>query len=416
MKRLPSSHPVLKITLLLTSALAVLVGATIAPALPLIQAHFAEQANAGFWVRLILTLPALFIAGTAPFAGYLVDRLGRKSVLVSATFLYGLAGLFGYLAPSLATLLFSRALLGIAVGGVMTSVTTLIADYYAGVARAQFMGLQAGFMGLAASVVLILGGVAAELGWRVPFLVYLVAFVLLPLIVLVLYEPDLIARCVEKPNPASDSATCIAETMRPTGGVIQGSPPSSPFPLQLALFAYTAMLVTEIIFYLLPVQLPFYLQSLTQATASQSGLGLSAVTLFYALASILYGRVAERWDRVTIMLLAFSLIAAGYFMLSIATNWGMILPALLVAGLGLGFMVPNLIVWVASESPPDLRGRVLGGLNTALFLGQFLSPLICQPVIRSLGMSGLFLSATAVVALIVAAAFISRRQLRLLAA
>jgi MFS family permease len=415
MKRLGPSHPILKTTLLLASALAVMTAASIAPALPLIQEHFSNQANVGFWVRLILTLPALFIAGTAPFAGLLVDRIGRKRVLVTSTIVYGFAGLFGYLAPSLTALLSSRALLGLAVGGITTSVTTLIADYYSGGSRARFMGLQAGFMGLAASVVLIVGGALAEISWRLPFLIYLVAFILLPLILLILYEPDLFARCMEKPNPTSDSATCIAESLRPTGGVIPGALSSSTFPLQLALFAYTAMLVTEIVFYLLPVQLPFYLQSLTQASTSQSGLALSALTFFYALASVFYGRIAERWDRITIMLLAFALIGGGYFAISLASGWAMIMLGLLLGGIGLGFMVPNLIVWVANESPPDLRGRLLGGLNTALFLGQFLSPLICQPVILSLGMSGMFLAATGFLGVVLALSFVARRQLRAIA-
>ncbi len=415
MQKSQASHPVTKATLLFTSALAVLTGAAIAPALPLIQQHFADQPNIGFWVRLILTMPALFIAGTAPFAGYMVDRVGRKRVLAISTLLYGMAGLFAYLAPTLTALLVSRALLGIAVAGVMTSVTTLIADYYTGVDRAQFMGLQAGFMGLAASVVLVIAGAVGEIGWRAPFLIYLAAFVLLPLVILALYEPELVERCVETPNPASDSATCIAESMRPTGGLIPGEPSSSPFPVRLVLFAYTAMLVTEIIFYLLPVQLPFYLRSLTDATPSQTGMALSAVTFFYALASISYGRAAARWDRISIMLMAFALICAGYLGLSLATGWGMIIPGLLLGGVGLGLLIPNLIVWVANESPPDLRGRLLGGINTALFLGQFLSPLICQPVIRALGMSGLFMSTTALTAVIIMGAFITRRELRAIA-
>jgi MFS family permease len=57
----------------------------IAPALPSIQAHFAEVANVAFWVRLVLTVPALFIAAIAPIAGYMVDRIGRKTVLVIST-------------------------------------------------------------------------------------------------------------------------------------------------------------------------------------------------------------------------------------------------------------------------------------------------------------------------------------------
>jgi hypothetical protein len=70
MNRRNPENPVLKVTLLLTSTFTVMAWTMIAPALPSIQAHFAEVANVAFWVRLVLTLPALFIAASAPIAGY----------------------------------------------------------------------------------------------------------------------------------------------------------------------------------------------------------------------------------------------------------------------------------------------------------------------------------------------------------
>jgi hypothetical protein len=51
-----------KATLLLVSTLTVMAGATIAHSLPAMRQHFSEVPNADYWVRLILTVPALFIA------------------------------------------------------------------------------------------------------------------------------------------------------------------------------------------------------------------------------------------------------------------------------------------------------------------------------------------------------------------
>jgi MFS family permease len=413
MRKLDPDNPILKATLLLASTLTVMAAATIAPALPLIQAHFADEANVAIWVRLVLTLPALFIAGTAPIAGYLVDRIGRKKVLAISTLLYGVSGAAGYLAPTLNTLLASRALLGISVGGLMTSVTTLIADYYTGEDRARFMGIQAGFMGLGGTAFLALGGVLAEIGWRVPFLIYFSAFAILPMIVLVLYEPRPVDYCAEKPNPISDPGECVAESLR---AVEEGVPAGSTvprFPLRLAVFVYSVMIATQIIFYLLPVQLPFYLQGLTRATASQSGLVLSVLAFFYAMASLQYSRVVSWLGRSGVLTLAFGLIGTGYLLISMASGWAIIVVGLLLGGIGLGAMVPNLNVWLASESPPELRGRVLGGLTTAIFLGQFLSPLIGQPVSAAVGISGVFLSAAGLLFLMVPVSIAARRQLRL---
>lgn len=111
-------------------------GATIAPALPGIHAHFSGVENADLLVRLVLTIPAFFIALGAPVAGLVVDRMGCKPMLVGSTALYVVAGGAGYVLATLPGILTGRALLGIAVGAVLTGATTLIADYYTGDPRA----------------------------------------------------------------------------------------------------------------------------------------------------------------------------------------------------------------------------------------------------------------------------------------
>lgn len=83
---------------------------------------------------------------------------------------------------------------------------------------------------------------------------------------------------------------------------------------------------TQIIFYLIPVQLPFYLRSLTNATPRQSGMAIAFCTLFSALA------------------------------------------------------------WVSSEVADAMRGRALGGLTTFFFLEQFLSPVVTQPLSQQAGL------------------------------
>ena len=101
------------ITLLLVSTMTVMAGATISPALPQIETFFAEVPNAAFWVKLMLTMPALLTAISAPFVGIIIDRFGRKPLLVAATLLYGTAGGSGLVLSSLTGLLVERALLGL---------------------------------------------------------------------------------------------------------------------------------------------------------------------------------------------------------------------------------------------------------------------------------------------------------------
>ncbi len=364
--RSPDSSLV-KATLLLVSTLTVMAGATIAPALPAMRQHFSEVANADYWVRLILTAPALFIAIGAPIAGTIIDRFGRKGLLGAAVFLYGLAGSSGFLLNQIGLILLGRVLLGLSVAGIMTTATTLIADYYRGAARAQFLGLQAAFMGFGGVIFLTLGGYLADLNWRFPFLIYLLSWLILPFILLVLPEPST--------NPSTQSSE-------------SGNTESSPW--MLLLLTYGVALVTQIVFYMIPVQIPFYLQQLTNANAAQSGIAIAFATLATSISALSYQRIKARLTFLNIYAIAFLLIGLGYLVISSARTYGMVLIGLAISGLGVGLLMPNMTVCLTSSTPAVLRGRILGGLTTSFFLGQFLSPFVSQPLSQGVGLSATY--------------------------
>jgi MFS family permease len=382
----PNTFPI-KATLLLTSTLTVMSGATIAPSLPAMQEYFADVENSALLVRLVLTIPALFIAIGGLFAGSLVDRVGRKPLLVASTIVYGIAGSSGFVLNSLITILIGRALLGLSVAGIMTGATTLIADYYKGQKRADFMGLQAAFMGLGGVVFLSVGGFIADLNWRFPFLIYLSAWVICLAIALTLYEPN---REVDTP---------VADT--------SNTKPSMPWGV-LAMI-YGVALFYMVAFYLIPVQLPFYLQSLGSVSASASGLAIAASTLASSIVSLRYGFVKQRLGFVQIVSVAFGVAAIGYGIISISSSYNLVLLGLIIAGLGFGLLMPNLNVWLSSIIADSLRGKALGGLTTFFFLGQFLSPIVSQPITNSLGLDRTY-GFTGVALLVVATLFLVLRK------
>ena len=385
---LPNSNSFpIKATLLFTSTLTVMSGATIAPSLPAMQDYFGNVPNAELLVRLVLTIPALFIAIGGLFAGQLVDRLGRKPLLIASTLLYGLAGSSGFIFNSLSTILVGRALLGLSVAGIMTGVTTLIADYYAGQDRANFMGFQAAFMGLGGVVFLSVGGFIADLNWRFPFLIYLSAWAILIAIALTIYEPKR-----EASNPTASSST-VKHSM----------------PIGVLAMIYGVALFYMVAFYLIPVQLPFYLKNFDNSSASASGLAIAASTLASAIASLRYGFVKKRLGYVQIVTMSFGVAAVGYFIIGIAGSYNIVLIGLIVTGLGFGLLMPNLNVWLSSIIPNALRGRALGGLTTFFFFGQFLSPLVSQPVTNAVGLGRTYFF-TGIALVVIALVFLALRK------
>ncbi|TVR23660.1 MAG: MFS transporter [Nitriliruptor sp.] len=374
------------VVLLAASTLTVMAPTIVAPALPSIAREFASVPGADLLVPLVLTLPALVIAVTASAAGALVDRIGRRPVLVAGVVLYGAAGGTGLIAGSLTGLLAGRVGLGLAVAAALTSVTTLIADLYSGRARSRMLARQAAVMGASGTVFTITSGLLAGVGWRWSFALYPVAWLLLPAVLRVVPEPPRVgtgtlrrADVVPGPgtvSPVSVSVAAADAAPAPTGdrgalGVITVS---------IALLA-----LVQVVFYLLPVQLPFLLEETFGLGPAATGAFIAIPPLAYAGASLISGRLSSGRRRASVVAVAFGVTGTGYLAIGLAGNLGVVAPGLLIGGAGLGLIVPNLVGWVAHAAPARLRGRLIGMMTSALFLGQFASPLVWSPVVGAAG-------------------------------
>lgn len=371
-----------QITLLLGSTMTVMAGATIAPALPQMHTAFVTTPHIDLLVKLLLSVHALFIAISAPFAGWLMDRWGRKPVLIGAVVLYGLAGSSGFYCDSLYAIFVGRAFLGIAVAGIMSGFTTLIGDYYSGDRLHRIMGLQAAFTGFGGLVFLTAGGVLADLGWRYPFLIYLFAFIVLPGVLVYLYEP------VGKKD-------------------IRGAHQSSDIldknsPLRLLVFIYALAFTGMLVFYMIPVQLPFYLESMGSISSTRVGIAIGIMTLVGALTSTQFKKIKARLSHTRIYVVFALLMGFGYLGLSLANSYPVVIAAMIVSGLGFGLLMPNVNVWTVSLVPPSIRGKAVGGLTTFFLLGQFVSPLLFEPLVRTIGI-GLSFGVAGSVLLVLAA-------------
>lgn len=363
-----------KAVLLGISPLIILPSAAISPALPQIQDHFAEVNE--YWVRLVLTMPALSIIIGGLLAGQVIDRFGRKAVLIITVILASGFGAMGYALDSLTLLLLTRIGLGLAVACTITSVTTLIADYYDEQTRATLMGWQSTCIGLVGVVVLGISGILADISWRMPFLIYLAPLVLVPFMSWWLQEPSLESIGTDEPTKIS-----LAQ-----------------LPLLTLAIIYGVELLHMFLYYLTPVQLPFYLRSSFNTSAAASGFALSLLTLCQAAISVGYGWVKARFNFVQILAIAFSLAAVGHAIIAVSPTFEIILAGLALMGLGFGLLFPNSKVWLTQAVAPKIRGRALGGLTTAFYIGEFLSPFASQTTVQWVGASGTYALVSGVLA------------------
>lgn len=361
-------RPGLKITLLLTGSLTVMAGAVVTAAIPNIKHSYGYLENAELLSKLVVTLPSLFIALVAPFAGRLIDRAGRKKVLLWSLFFYAAGGTSGLYFSDVYLLLFGRAILGISVAGIMTINTTLIGDYFKGKMRSRFMGWQGAFMGFGGVFFVSTGGLLADISWRWPFLVYGISWILLLMAHKYLYEPEIIRQNIPKRLPGKKQL-------------------KNKKYILLYLTAFFGMLF----FYLIPTQVPFLLQNSGEMKNSTIGFSISIAVLMGALVSVNYGKIRQKLNFYQIYVLTFLLMGAGYVMTSIFSGYAGILAGLILAGFGTGMLMPNTNLWLISLAPAERRGRMVGLLNLAVYSGQFFSPVVVSPLNATWSLSVSFL-------------------------
>ncbi|MGY1697481.1 MFS transporter [Geodermatophilus sp. SYSU D00814] len=362
------------LVLLFSSCLSVLGAVLLAPVLPRIEDAFAGTPGVAALTPVVLTAPALVIGLTAMVAGRIVDRVGRKRLLVGALVAYAFAGTAPLWLDSLQLIVASRVLVGLTEAAIMTCCTTLLADYFSGPARERYFGLQVVFTTVSATVFFGVGGALGAQDWRTPFWLYAVS---LPLAALA-------ARFVWQPAPAPARSEPL---------------PRLPWS-QLAL-PVGVTLVGGLVFYVLIVELSFALDAIGVESTGAIGAISALGSLGTAVGAFSFGRLARLGPAATVPA-AFALSGAGLLGLGSAGTVPAVVAAAVVTGLGNGLLLPSMLSWALGSLSFEQRGRATGVWTSALFVGQFVCPLAVLALSGALGGLGAALTLLGAVSVVAA--------------
>ena len=342
-------------TILSMSLLTVMAGAAIAPALGIIKAHFSEAP--AMLVQFIVSMPALLIIITNLFFLSLSRVLRTRAIATTGLLLYVVAGAGCFFVDDIYLLLTMRALLGVSVGLIMPLSTGLLAYYFPPEQQAQLMGLSAAINQMGGVVATLLAGLLATIEWNYAFLVYLLG--LIALVMVWLWLPD------EQLGSANKRGV--------------------PFhPRQLLKFhpSVIGMLLLMTIFFVFPTNFAIVAsQQLALSTEVITAImvGLDVVAFFVGLS---FGGLMNRFRQ------GIKYFAPLFFLLGYASylvpSVSMTVLGSVFIGMANGVGVPYLNTIASIKGGKNSATTVMPLLSAALYLGQFISPLLVIPMSKAL--------------------------------
>lgn len=327
-------------TLLAVATTTIMVGCVIVPGLPAIAAHLGVAGAAGW----LVTVPSLGVILFAPLAARLIEWVGNRRALCAGLLAYGLLGAAGMLLQGPFAVFADRLLLGAATAVVMAAGTGLISDFYDGRERLAMIARQGMAIELGGVVFLFAGGLLAGAGWRLPFLLYLVGWLLLAMV----------WRWV--PAPAAPPRREQGEQRLPAALV----------------WICTAAVLAMILFFTAVIVLPVRLREV-EFDAAQTGYFLAFVSLVAVLAAACMPKLVQRLGEPFVLALAFACFGLGHICFASATALPLLGVGAVALGAGFGLSVPLLNGMTVDRVAPAQRARALARLSMAIFGGQFLS-------------------------------------------
>lgn len=340
--------------------------------LPQIEADLARSPRDSLLIKQLVGIVGLAMVVGAPLAGYLVDRIGARRVVITACFLYAAIGTAGLYLTSLPALIVSRLLLGIAAVTITTTAMAMINMRLAGIERAKWMGAHVGVAMVGSIVINPIAGYLGEFGWRWPFALYAIG---LPLALLAV---------------GLDRQT--VQRSRSSAATKQEPQLLSWFPIRYAVLAVLIGSIT----YLPMVYLPFVMRDMGITSPTIISLVLTGDVALGAVIALMYGRSRRYFSIHAAFAFSFACAGTGMFVVATASELPIVVVGMMIFGIGLGWFVPNLMTAVSQQVQPEQQGRATGLVKGAHHLAAPLCIVIVEPFARRLGPEGAIMAAAGI--------------------
>ena len=376
------------LTVVLSVFIALLGVGIIIPVLPLLAVNLGAT---GFTLGLITAAFSVSRGLVQPVVGSLSDRWGRKGFLVAGFFIYGLVGLLIPYATSVLHLILIRLFQGLGSAMIIPVAMAYASALSPPGQEGRYMSVIniAIFCGIGFGPVL--GGLFADL-WGLASVFYMMAALCFIAFVLVLVNMP--RSCPGDERRAAGLLVSMKRMMqrRRTMGIL------------LARFSTVLMMVPTMAF------LPVMMSQWPGSTGLQVGLVIAGRTMMNAVLQVPFGRMADRYDKVVLLLLGCVCMSIAIFCIPMMTSFFAIMGIYLFLGFGEAVLWPVLGAYAAEEGRDRFgHGTMRGVFNLAMSAGVFTGAILAGISMDSWGMPQAFrITAVAVLILPLIAAVMIR--------
>lgn len=331
--------------LLLASFVTSMGNTIVSTALPEIARDFDASQAAYGWV---MTATLLSLTLVTPLWGALADRFDRKLLVQLSLAAYTLGSMLAGLASSVQMLIGTRVFMGVAVGGVVTLVQTILADLVPPREQGRYAGYLTAVFGAGTIAGPILGGLLTEAAsWRWCF------YLGVPL--------SAVSLVVLQINLHLQAPAGAARGLDWRSALLLGEGTAAILRSRTAVLGLFSGLAVGAVLFASTVYLSQYMQIARGYGPAQAGLLLVPLVAGIVWASTVGGRRTARTGRYRDQMLAGSVtMTAGLALMGIAglhTSLIEIGLFMTLIGVGVGVLLHSLVVVVQNAAGPDLIGR-----------------------------------------------------------
>lgn len=343
----------------------------------------------------VTTAYLLTSTAVVPIVGKLSDLYGRKLFYILGFGIFMLGSALCGTAQSMEQLIVYRAIQGLGAGITMPTVMTIVGDLFPGRQRARMQGLFFGVWGLASVIGPQVGGwIVDYLNWRWVFYINL-PFGLVAILFISLFLKEKRVggeKQVDYGGAVMVAAASVFLLLALTFGgkdypwgswqilslfgltafftvLLVWQERRHPDPiLPPDIFRNRVFVITSLVGFLMGfgmfgsiIFIPLFMQGVVGVSASVAGSVLTPMTLSMVIASILGGRILPRITYRAQLISGMSLTATAFFLMSrmgIDTTRWQATAYMIIAGVGMGLIMPTLAVAVQMAFPCERRGTV----------------------------------------------------------